>query len=74
MSFKYTKDKISNIKLYPEPVDYKLYPEPVDYKTSWGKGVKFYGDDGKEYATLEQVNQANKEYWESQQIPSKRHR
>lgn len=34
----------------------------IDNRTSYGKGLSYKGEDGHEYATLEEVKEANRFY------------
>lgn len=43
-------------------------PDKVDYRTDYGKGINYKGADDREYATIDQVEAANKAYWDSLKI------
>lgn len=42
--------------------------DKVDYRTNYGKGIYYKGVDGREYHTIEDLEKANKAYWDSQKI------
>lgn len=42
--------------------------QKIDPRTDYGKGIYYKGDDGREYATLEALAEANRIYWDSMKI------
>lgn len=40
----------------------------TEYLTNYGKGISYKGVDGREYATPEQLFEANNRYYESMKI------
>ena len=42
--------------------------EIKDYRTDYGKGISYKSIDGREFASMEAVEQANNAYWNSMKI------
>lgn len=47
-------------------------PESIDNITDYGKGIAYKSYDGKEFATIEMVEQYNKLFYEKQMLKNKR--
>ncbi len=64
-----TKIKTSNDYSIDNLTDYGKGLEPkVDPRTNYGKGICYKAKDGKEYATMEQVEAVNKAFYDAMMI------
>ncbi len=60
------KIKTSNDYSICNLTDYGRGLEPkVDARTNYGKGINYKAKDGKEYATMEQVEAVNKAFYDA---------
>ena len=61
--------KTSNDYTIDKLTDYgKGLESKVDARTDYGKGISYKAKDGKEYATMEQVEAVNKAFYEDMEI------
>ncbi len=63
------KIKTGNKYIIDNLTDYGKGLEPkIDARTDYGKGICYKAKDGKEYATMEQVEAANKAFYDAMMI------
>ena len=61
--------KTSNDYTIDKLTDYgKGHESKVDARTDYGKGISYKAKDGKEYATMEQVEAVNKDFYDAMMI------